>query len=295
MDNKLDNELTLVNDIEKELTDINGLLFINSGVLVSNESYHITNFVKDIKTIGIKLYKVSIKLYKFSKAIRDFAVNKIVSEKKIHENFNMLADAVGDIHMTRAYVEDVPTFQEQRARFLGLMRIVDYIEKSAGMSVNSMPTGDTYIENIAKLSNGVLTISKPDEGSTFKNLTWKAPNLVEYDLKGSPWANVRNLDQIKNISIKCKYDMVDKLQLAANKIAKRCDEARDEYSNSLGGYDDQNNTGEYERIQYEMAALYSLSYSIEKAIQQTMSEGLRKEVNTFTNKYLVRLKKYEYR
>ena len=29
MDNKLDNELTLVNDIEKELTDINGLLFIN--------------------------------------------------------------------------------------------------------------------------------------------------------------------------------------------------------------------------------------------------------------------------
>lgn len=288
-------ELTLANEIEKELTDINGLLFISSDVIVSNESYHLSNFVKDIKTIGIKLYKVSIKLYKFSKFIRDFAINKIVSEKKIHENFNALAGAVGDIHMARAYVRGVPTFQDQRARFLGLIRVVDYIEKSADIPVESMPNADMYIENIAKLSNGVLKISRPDEGSTFKNLSWAPPNVLEYDLKGSPWASISNLDQIKNLSIKCKYDMAEKLQSAANKIAKRCDESRAQYGSSLGGYDDTENSMEYEHMQNEMAAIYSLSYSIEKAIRQCMAEGLRKEVNTFTNKYLVKLKRYEYR
>lgn len=282
------------NRIEKDLTELNGIMFLKTGVVVGLEEYTLAQFKKDAVFFSKKLYKISKDLYTLSINVKDFILNRIVSEKAIHNKANMLFSAISNKAGHRAYVKNVPFFQEQRTRFLSLIKLVEFIENSAKMDVNQFPDMDGYIENISKISGGVLKLTKPSEGSTFKNLKWNPPTLENYEISQSPWAQKSNIDQVKGLAITCKYDMVEKLKAASLTIAKRCNAARKEIADTASTYNNEEDEYASSMTHDEIAKMYTLAYTVEKAIKQTLTQGLQKEINVFTNTYLSRLQNFKY-
>lgn len=287
-------QLTLMDEIEQELTDIQGSVFIANDMYGSTEKIDFKKIIQGLKTTSKRLYELSARMYRFSKSVKDFAMNKIVSEKTIHLNFNNMAKSIQDIQLHRAYVSKVPTFQVQRSRFLGLIKLVGHIEEMSKNPADSLPDGERFMNRLADLSNGVLIVSKANPGSDFKNLKWNPPQLMDYEIKTSPWYNTNNVDTMRNLALTCKYDMAEKLQDISRTIVDRCEEARKGFSSDMGSYDDMDDMGSYQDMDQEMSNVYSLSYYLEKAIMQTMTEGLRKEVNIFTNTYVKRLSKFKF-
>jgi|BioPla2DNA2_1021312.scaffolds.fasta_scaffold12679_3 hypothetical protein len=297
MDSKVVKPLTraqLRMRIERDLTELNGMMFVDSGVIYSVEAFDLKKFGKDTVKFGKLLYQVSKDLYALSVNVKDFVLNKIVSEKVIHDKANMLLAAIHNKQGHRAYVAKVPFFQEQRGRFLSLIKVVELIEDTAKRDVSNLPDMDRFIEEIAQTSGGVLKAVPPSKGSTFKNLKWSPPTLESYEISQSPWAQKANIDQIKSLAITCKYDMVEKLKAASLIIAKRCNDARKEIASVASTYD--NEEDEYASNQHsnEIANMYTLAYTVKKAIDQTLTQGLQKEINIFTNTYLTRLQKLKY-
>lgn len=279
--------------IEKDLTELNGIMFLKSGIVVGLEGYSLAKFKNDVVSLSKQLFKISKDLYTLSINVKDFILNKIVSEKVIHDKIDKLLSAIANKSGRRAYVKSVPTFQTQRTRLLNMIKLVEYIENSANMDVDQLPDMDSYIENIAKMSGGVLKLTKPAEGSTFKNLKWNQPILENYEISQSPWATKSNLDQIKGLALTCKYDMVEKLKAASLIIARRCNNARKEISDAVT-YTTSEDEYTTSMTQDEIAKMYILAYTIEKAIKQTLTQGLQKEINTFINTYLSRLHNFKY-
>jgi hypothetical protein len=280
--------------LERNLTELNGMMFVDSGIIYAVEAFDFKKFGKDTVKFGKLLYQVSKDLYALSVNVKDFVLNKIVSEKVIQDKANMLLSAIANKQGHRAYVTKVPFFQEQRNRFLSLIKVVELIEDTAKRDANSLPDMDRFVEEIANMSGGVLKAVPPAKGSTFKNLKWNPPTLESYEISQSPWAQKSNIDQVKGLAITCKYDMVEKLKVASLTIAKRCNDARKEIASIASTYD--NEEDEYASSQHsnEIANMYTLAYTVKKVINQTLTQGLQKEINIFTNTYLTRLQKFKY-
>jgi hypothetical protein len=281
--------------LELDITDLQGDLFLSSDMVVGTES--LQQFMSDAGKIGAKILKISKDLFYFSLNVKDFIMNKIVSEKMIHDKSAKVLGVIRQTTMKRAYVQQVPSFQNQRARFLNLIKVVNYIQKVSTQPIESFPQGDAFIDNIVDLAGGVFAITTPSKGSSFKNLKWNPPALTDYEVLHSPWNNESNMNQIKGLSLTCKYDMVEKLKATSIEMAKRCEKAAKDYSQQMGSFyeEDEDDGMERERLQSEMAALYTLGYSIGKATRQVLKEGLQKEINMFTTKYLSRLAKLKYK
>lgn len=281
--------------LELNITDLQGDLFLNNNMVVGTES--LQQFMSDAGKIGAKILKLSKDLFYFSLNVKDFIMNKIVSEKMIHDKSAKVLGVIRHATMKRAYVQQVPSFQNQRMRFLNLIKVVNYIQKVSTQPIESFPHGDSFIDNIVDLAGGVFIITTPSKGSSFKNLKWNPPALTDYEVLHSPWNNESNMNQIKGLSLTCKYDMVEKLKATSTEMAKRCEKAAKDYSQQMGPFyeEDEDDGMERERLQNEMATLYTLGYSIGKATRQVLKEGLQKEINMFITKYLSRLSKLKYK
>lgn len=277
--------------LEQDLTQVNGLLLLRDNLIIASNEGLIKDISTSVVDIAKFLAKTTVSLYKFSKDLKDFITNSIVSEQRIHDRCALLLDRIKTITNKRAYVKNVPTLQQQRTRFLNLIKVVEYVETAASYSTDNFPPGDSFIENVARISGGLLTITRPSEGSTFKNLEWNEPEVTSYEITQSPWANEYNVNQLKALAITCKYDMADKLKNAATIIAKRCDVAKRNYT--ANAPDDDDNT--YSSIDTELANIYTISYMVSKAVKQILKQGLQKEINTFTNTHISRLISFIYK
>lgn len=265
--------------LERTLTILHGELLIKGGLYPSLEGEDIE--LGKPKSIAKKLVTASKNLYAFTKAVKDIVVNKIVSEKLVIERSITTTKTIQEITAQKAFVDKVPTYEVQRKRFMGLIAAADYVQ---GLATSGTVADLDYslLDNIVEKSNGVLKITKPSEGSSFKNLTWTPPELTRYEIKTSRWASNSGMQEMQSLALTCKYQAVDKLTEVAKTLVKRCESARaDLYGQGLT--DDETD---------EMAKLLNTTYLIGKAIKQLIREGIEKEVNTFTIKYLGRLKKF---
>lgn len=280
-----DVDATIDKSIEEHLTELNGELMLSSGMVIGVEGL-LADFNITPSNIASKLVSIGKNLYSFSKTVKEVTVNQIVSEKYLTDKFSNVLNAIQNISTSRAYVQNVPTFEEQRKRFLAIIKTVGYIEKAANSHINNLPYGDGFLDGIVSNCGGVVKLVKASEGSSFKNLKWFPPSLTEYEIKSSPWASASNMNQIKALAITCKYDMTEKLSKAADVLVKRCEEARDDLQNE--GHDDSYSDNN------EVANIYTMAYMVGKAIRQLHRDGIQNEVNKFAVTYLGRLKNFKY-
>lgn len=288
-------------EIEKELTNIQSQLLIRDGVIViSTEAYEdygqskSTKYLQEAKTLGKNIWKLSLKLYDFSKQAKDFILNKIVSEKFIVNKLGTLKMAVNNFEHQRGFVSNVPTFDEQRKRFLNIIKVVEYIEKisnTSTISINDFPSSDSIMDNIEQITGGAIYVSKAKAESSYRNLAWRAPQLTSFEITQSDWVKDQNMEQIKGLALTCKFSMSEKLIKVSEKISARCKQFIKEHRHAMSTYDPDNENDESERtnLESELAGMYSFAYSIEKIVRQVLTQGIQKEINTFSNIYLSRL------
>ena len=273
----LEEELTILRQYLKldTLTPMTIDRLYEMGIL-SEEAIDI---VKVRKGIVSSAKSVGIHLAKFSAWVYNSLKNKSVTEKYIIKRFAKLEDALTHAPTTRAYVEDVPTYEVVQKRLVGILQVCQHLKELSSKEDTNGGYTDGMFEQIALLSNGVLKLSAPYSGTTYRNIEWQKPALTKYEVLKSPWNNSANIQKIRNLTVDAKYESLEDLAQAAKTLSKRCSQFKEGDEYSAPDYNDVANT-------------YNAAYVINKMIRQ-INQAINREVNALTISYITNLIHYK--
>lgn len=227
--------------------------------------------VTSAKTVGSHLAKFSVWVYNTLK-------NKSVTEKYILKRFAKLEDTLTHADTSRGYVDKVPAYETVQRRLVGILQVCGYIKELSSKEDTNGGYNDGVFEKVAVMSNGVLKLTTPYSGTTYRNMEWTPPPLTKYEVLKSPWNNSNNIQKIRNLVIEAKYESLEDLAKAAKALSKRCSKYQEETAYEAPDYN-------------EVANTYNAAYVVNKMIKQ-INQAINKEVNTITISYVTRLINY---
>lgn len=278
-------------DCETKLMQFNRICMLQSvdmdpalEELIGNEGF----IAKTASGIAHAAKSLAISMNNFAKWLHDSIRDKVVTEKYIHNKFGKLSQSIASIKETRAYVDNVPTFDIIEKRLVSLLQLIDYIvDLSKKDKIEE--SVDSIIQKVVLKSGGTLKIGTSRADTPYSNIQWNEAPLTEYDIKSSKWSDSHQIEKLKNLMLKCKYESVDDLAKAATLIAKKCTAVSTTAESDPGyGYEEPT-----EPDYNQMAESYNVSYIVGKLIRQVYSQGIQKEINMVAICYLYRLTKYE--
>ena len=226
------------------------------------------NIVKSLRTV-----KNSLK--DFAEWVSTKIKDKTVSEKYIRSKFTRLQQAIKEADTSRAYVKQAPPFHWVQERLVGIHQICTYLKSQAA---NKKPITVETFRKVAEKSGGCCYSVSDQEGRM--DLTWQEPPLADFEILKSDWGKPNNIDKIRELAVRAKYDALESLADTAKIMAKYCaelaqDHDEDPYSNNDPDYN-------------SMAETYTSAYRCNKLIKD-LNVIIRKEINTLLIKYVPRL------
>lgn len=221
---------------------------------------------------------VGSKLAQFAAWVHDTLKSRVVSERYIVKRFAELDESISRADTTRAYVEDVPTFETVQTRLIGIIQVCEYVKELSSKQDTTAGYSDGMFEKLAITSKGVLKLDTPYGNTTYRNLSWNPPIKDKYELLRSPWSLPVNTQKIRNLVIQAKYDALDDLGKAAKVLAKRCSSFKEETMYEAPDYN-------------EVANTYNAAYVINKATKQ-IEKAITREINNLMITTMARLIHY---